>query len=406
MNMTEHAPGSPRRRITVALASLAVMGAAVGIFALLVATKKEAPQSERVQLGQLVEVVEVSRGPRKVTVEANGRALAAREIVVQPEVSGRVTWHAPHLAPGGRFKKGDAMFKLDPRDYRIALSARRADVSRAEVALRVERGTQKVAQKEWETFGGDSAVAQEDRDLALREPQLRAAEVALDAAKSTLEKAALDLERTVVKAPFDGVVVSASIGVGMVVGPQSQLGRFAATDEFWVTVAVPASVITRLDFPAGERLGSAVTIRYRAGDSRGEIRGELLRLLPDLDPQGSMARLIARIPAPLDQSPPLLLGTYVDVSVESEPLADVAEIPRAALQEGNVVFVMTKDETLELRPVEIAWELPKTLLVSKGLASGERVVTTQIGTPIPGMKLRVAAKAEPRKKLSQNARTP
>jgi RND family efflux transporter MFP subunit len=403
--MSEHAPGSRHRRLFVALASLGILALAGGIAFLLVATKKEAPQVEKTTLGHLVEVVTVERGAHKITVDAHGRAVAAREIVIQPEVTGRVTWHAPHLAPGGRFKKGEAMFKLDQRDYRIAVDARRADVSRAELELRVEQGTQKVAEKEWEAFGGTSPTAQENRDLALRMPQLKAAEVGLDAAKSSLDKASLDLQRTTLKAPFDGIVVTESVGVGMVVGPQSQLGRFVSTEEFWVTVSVPASAIARLSFPSEERPGSTVTIQYRAGDARGEIEGELLRLLPDLDPQGSMARLIAKIPSPLDQRPPLLLGTYVAVSIEADPLEDVAEIPRAALQEGDVVFVMTEDDKLEFRPVEIAWELPKSLLVADGLAPGERVIISQIGTPLPGMALRLA-EPEPKSKLSQRPETP
>src|SRR5690606_12797267 len=138
-----------------------------------------------------------------------------------------------------------------------------AEVSQAEVALRVERGTQRVAKREWEKFASDTPEAQENRDLALREPQLRAAEIALDAAKSGLDKARLDLDRTSVEAPFDGVVLSEDVGVGMVVGPQSQLGRFVATDEFWVTVSVPASSLSRLTMPEGETAGSAVTIEYR-----------------------------------------------------------------------------------------------------------------------------------------------
>lgn len=382
--------GDRRHRIVVAIASLAILGGAFAVFALFVATRDEPPVSERRPVGPLVEVVEVTRGRHEITVDAHGRAVAAREIVIQPEVSGRVVWHAPQLAPGGRFKKGEPMFKLDARDYRIAADARRADVSRAELELRIEKGMQAVAQKEWESFGASSPTARENRDLALREPQLRAAQVALDAAKSGLDKALLDLERTTVKAPFDGVVVLENIGVGMVVGPASQLGTFVATDEFWVTVSIPSSAVARLRFPTESSPGSAVTVRYRAGDVEGTIQGELLRLLPDVDPQGSMARIITRIPSPLDQTPPLLLGTYVSVAIEAEPLDDAAEIPRAALQEGDVVYVMTPEETLEIRPVTVAWERNRTLLVTEGLAEGELLVTSPIATPLPGMALRRA----------------
>lgn len=55
-----------------------------------------------------------------------------------------------------------------------------------------------------------------------------------------------------------------------------------------------------------------------------------------------------------------------------------------------MVYVMTPEETLEIRPVTVAWERNRTLLVTEGLAEGELLVTSPIATPLPGMALRRA----------------
>jgi hypothetical protein len=90
---------------------------------------------------------------------------------------------------------------------------------------------------------------------------------------------------------------------------------------------------------------------------------------------------------------PLLLGSFVDVAITARPIEDAVRLPRAALRNGREVYVMNDQSLLEIREVEIAWTEPDVVLITGGLAPGERIVTSRIATPVPNMPLRTAEPA-------------
>ena len=87
---------------------------------------------------------------------------------------------------------------------------------------------------------------------------------------------------------------------------------------------------------------------------------------------------------------PLLLGSYVEVEIAATRLTNVVEVPRSAVHEGNIVYVMAPDNTLDVRQVEVAWGRPDSVLVRSGLNEGELVIRSRLGTAVQGMLLRRA----------------
>jgi hypothetical protein len=189
------------------------------------------------------------------------------------------------------------------------------------------------------------------------------------------------------------MVVSESVDTGQLISPQSSVARLVGTDEFHVQVSVPVSALRTVSARTDDRPGSEAKIVQHAGDETIERRGEVIRELPDLDPGGAMARLLVRIENPLGKKGdlPLLLGSFVDVAIEAEPIEDAIRLPRVALRNGRNVYVMNDQDTLEIRDVEIAWTEPDAVLVTGGLEANERVVTSRIPTPVPNMLLRTPA---------------
>jgi RND family efflux transporter MFP subunit len=307
-------------------------------------------------------------------------------------VGGRVRAQHAQLVAGGRVETNDILLRIDARDYRLAVEASNADVNRAELELQMERGRQAVAQREWTSFG-DPEAGERGRALATRDPQLRTAQVGVVAATSSVERARLNLSRTTIRAPFNAMVTAESVEVGQVVGPQSQLATLVGTDEFWVQVSLPIASLANIT--VSETEGSAATIIQNVGEQRVERPGRVVRMLPDLDPSGAMARVIVAIPAPMEGPVPLLLGSFVDVEIDAPPLENVIEVPRAAVREGNIVYVMNAESRLETRRVTVVWGLRDSLMVSDGLETGEQVIRSQVGTALPGMLLRTADQAAP-----------
>lgn len=379
------------RRVLRVLLPVLVIGVGVAIFMALVRTKPEPSRVKTESKGTLVEVEEARAGSQRIVVEAQGAVVAARQVGITPEVNGRVAWTSDALVVGGRVSAGEPLLRIDPRDYRIAVQQRSAEVSQARLALEQEKSRKHVAEREWRLFEDESEDATElGRALALREPFVDNAEAAVEAAESSLQRARLDLSRTTLRSPFNAVVQSETVEVGQVVGPQAPVATLVGTDRFWVQVSVPMEALPWLRFPEGDTPGSAARIVQEAGRARQERAGRVLRLLGDLDPVGRMARVIVEVPDPMSDRLPLLVGSYVSVAMEGPEVEDVIEVPRVALREGDKVFVMAEDDTLAVREVELLWRRETSVLVEAGLEDGERIVTSRIPTPVEGMKLRVA----------------
>ncbi|MBT8450415.1 MAG: efflux RND transporter periplasmic adaptor subunit [Deltaproteobacteria bacterium] len=376
------------RRLKWAL-SIGVLLAAFAVAYVLVITKAEPPRAEKPLEGTLVDVIQIEASRHEVDLHAKGTVVPAQEIVLQPELGGRVIWQSPELVAGGRFKAGQPIVRIDPRDYQLAAESFRSQVNRAKLELRLEKRRGEVAVREWNSFG-EMDVSEEQRALAQRKPQLESTRLELKAAQSALKKAQLDLTRTTLRAPFNAMVVSESVDTGQLLSPQTTVARLVGTDEYHVQVSVPVAALRTVRARTNDAPGSETKISQRVGQETIERRGEVIRQLPDLDPGGAMARILVRIENPLGQAGdlPLLLGSFVDVEVGAQPIDDAIRVPRVALRNGRNVFVMNDLDQLEIREVQIAWSEPDAVLVTGGLQANERVVISRIPTPVPNMLLR------------------
>ncbi|MFW5876564.1 MAG: efflux RND transporter periplasmic adaptor subunit [Myxococcota bacterium] len=390
---------SKARKMLQPLLVVLVIGAGAGIMLWLKSTKPQADRVETEERGRLVEVSTVKRGRHEVAVRAQGTVMPARRVVIQPELNGRVVWQNSNLVPGGRLQKGDRIIRIDARDYALALESRKADVSRAKLELKLERSRQEVAKREWDEFGTPEEQEADGGTLALRDPQVKTAAVAVDSARSAYDQAKLNLEKTLLKAPFNALVMQENVDEGQLVGTQTQVATLVGTDRFWVQVSVPVDALPHIRTPDDEsdEGGSVVRVWQDVGGERVERTGRVLRILPDLDEGGAMARILVGIDDPLgleasdeETVSPMLLNSYVNVEIDAPPIDDVIQIPRTALRDGSRVYVMDEEGKLRIREVQLAWRQPDSVLVRSGLKEGEQLVVSRVPAPVEGMDLRTA----------------
>jgi RND family efflux transporter MFP subunit len=346
--------------------------------------------------GISVRTIEVHSTHQRVSVGAQGTVMAAREVSLQPEVQGRVIYRSESLVPGGRFKKGDLLLRIDPREYSIRAKQSASEVHQAEQQLLLEASRGKVAEQEWNIISDDEVP----NDVALRKPQMQEAEARRDLAAQARDLALLNVDRTALRAPFNGIVQNAHVNVGQYVSPAVSLGTLVGSDEYWVRVSVPVQQLGDIFVPgfnAKPDEGSDAVVWQSLESSRIERKGQVVRLFGDVDPMGRLARVLVQIEDPLGlmiatekRGLPLLLGSYVHVDIEGHQMADVIEIPRLAVHAGRYVYVYGKDDRLEVREVEIAWRRPTTILLRSGVADGDEIIVSRLGTAIDGLKLRRA----------------
>lgn len=383
---------------------LLVLGA-VSVTRQLIAGKDPPPRVVEERRATLVTAATAVRVRERPRIRAQGSVGPARQTTLQSEVVGRIVELSPRLEPGGLVSEGETLVRIDARDYRIAVAEARTNLDSARTNVDVERGRRRVAEREWNLFR-DELGADGDATLALREPQSRSADLAVEAAEVQLERARVTLGRTTISAPFDAIVLSESVERGQLLTQQNTVATLVATDAFWIEVAVPLDELPRLRIPGlHDGPGHDVEVVQQWGETRSVRQGRVLRLLPDVDASARMARVLVAVDDPLLRLPstreaqpealPLLLGSLVDCEFVGVEPVDLVPVPRLALRGGHAVWVMTPDDRLETRPVTIAWTTPDTALLSSGLQPGERFVTSSIVAPVDGMTLRVASGQDP-----------
>jgi RND family efflux transporter MFP subunit len=392
------ADGNDRKSLTakektalafVSILILAVSGAAV----FYMMTNKPKPERRRPEpIAPLVDVRQLVPSSQRITVPVMGTVVPATEVDLKARVSGEVVWTHPEFVAGGIVKKGEVLVKINPVDYELALTAKKAVLEAAIYDLKAEQGQQEIARTEWELLGlGDDASAL-DRELALRQPQLAAMEAKLEAGKAEVRQSELDLERTVIRAPFNAIIKSTSIDVGGQANLQATLAHLVDSDTFYVQALVPLDMLKWIILPEGPiSRASAAEVKSITGRNH---TGRVFKLMSDLEPNGRLARLLIEVDDPLDLKhpngtrKPMLLGDYVSAEIQGRTVEDVFLIEPENLRDGNSIYTVDSDDRIHIVEVDVVWRVADGALV-RGIDPTHRLVVSNISVPVEGMQVRI-----------------
>ncbi len=365
------------------------------------------PQTKKIKPQRPVPVVRtvaVQASSELVLFEASGTVIPARRVQLLSEVEGRIIEQNPELVPGGIIGGDDLVIQIDPLDYSLQVSERQAEVATAQYELEVEEGRQVIARQEWQILERELLGDKVSKTLALREPHLKNSRARLGAAESRLATAKLAEKRTTIRAPFTGLVLEEFVEKGQFVGRQTAIATLVATDQFWVRVSVPLSLLDRIRFPdkSGGAGSPALVIMEKGYGGKPTVReGRLFKMLADLDPKWRMARILVTVQDPLNvqklktigdknekDGGKILLDSYVKVRIDAGVLDGVYVIPREALREGDRLWLVNGKGLLDIREVKVLWRRVDEVLVDTHLAPDERIVVSRLQSPVPGMVLR------------------
>ncbi len=346
---------------------------------------KNKPQAKRKKISSMIPVVKTA--PLKVedlarVVPVLGTVIAEDDATLEAEVSGKIVFMNESLVEGSFVKKGDLLFSIDDSDYKLAVETAKASLLKAESDLRLEEGQQAVAKHEMELIGGaDVDVAY--RDLMLREPQLKTAQANLATAKAKLEVAELDLNRTKVLAPFDGVVLSVDASAGDFARSGKSLVSLADSSRYFIQCSLPISSLSA--FPNLDSVEYVANIELGDGSTRS---GVIYKMLPDLSKQGHMARLLISVKDPLENRA-LLIGEVANVELQGALVSDVSKIDRVNWRDGGVVWMIDAEGRLQICETELVQGTEDHVLVRVSAEPDWKLVTSNIFGPVDGMQLRV-----------------
>lgn len=379
--------------LVIILLCLAIIGLGVLGYLALVKSSPKARKRPPVKMVPLVQIQKISPQTQQVSIQAMGTVVPAKELVLKPRVSGEIVGVHPEFTQGGILRKGEQVIRIDDLDYKLIAAQKQSAVADADYELKLEMGRQDVARREWQLLNGDNPAQQADADLALRKPHLEKARSDLKAANAELEAAKLQLARTRIVAPFNGILRATNVEKGSQVAVQENLATLVGTDEYWVQVSVPVDRLKWVDIPNNQRdQGAEASIKYQGDAVR---TGRVVKLLSDLEAEGRMARLVVSVTDPLGlkspdkKKPALLIGEYVRVEIQGSKIEDAFRIPRSALRDNTHIWLADEQDKLEIRKVRTLWRDSRSVLIKDGLKPGARLIVSDLATPVAGMAVNV-----------------
>ena len=328
----------------------------------------------------------------ELKVHSQGSVAPSTVSQLIPEVSGRVTWTSPSLVAGGFFEAGQELARIDDLDYRNAQD-------RANAALR--RATAEVEHAKYE-YGRLRSLA--ERKLVSRsafENGLRAYRVTqatFEDAQANSEQAQENVKRTLLKAPFTGLVRSENIDIGQFASRGQAIATLYANDVVEVRLPIADRQLAFLNLPP-LRNGNfpedmQPTVKLSA-DYGGQVRqwfGKIVRAEAEIDTSSRMVHLVARVESSKD-SQDLSVGLFVTAEIAGLAVENIVRLPRSAIRNDNQVLVVDTENRLRFRDIQPLRLYRDNVLINAGLNPGERVCISTVQTAIDGMAVNPIAES-------------
>jgi RND family efflux transporter MFP subunit len=392
------------------LLSLAMLAGSAAVTTVLFLNRPPADIAEPVQAVVSVDVAEAVKQTLRIQVQAQGTVSPLQETAILSEVKGRVVEVAAAFNVGGFVSQDDVLLRIDPRDYQTNLLRAQAAIESAESNLAQEKGRTQVALREWQKLPKGSQRSQEAKDLYLRKPQLELAQAQLLAAHADLNTAKDNLERTIIRAPYDALIRKKHSDLGQFVSAGTPLADIFSVEFAEVRLPIPQSKLAYLDLPGltGYADGSPIDLYT---DVAGEVKhwtAQLHRTEGTFDERSRVLYTVARIQDPYGlhdtNKEPLRIGTFVNANIEGRELADIITLPRYVLRAGNFVWVVDESMQLRNRKVTLLRTGGDRIYISAGLDEGDLVSLTRLDNSFDGSRVQIQS-STPSNLLDQHGNT-
>jgi len=430
----------------------------IALFAVMKTNKKPPARLDSRERVHIVRVIPLERMQVVPRVKTYGYVEADRTWQAISEVSGKIVNVNDNLKKGHFIKKDEVLFKIDTTSYGLAETRGLADVMNVDARLReleqsrknterllaIEKKSLSSAGQELkrkrELFANEyisaSDLEKEERTFLAHQTTMNNLQNALDlipsqkkallaqkkSGESTVTERRLDVARTEIRAPFDCRLSVVNVELYQFAAAGTILLEAESIDRAEIPVSLsPKNFFTLLprEFRSSvEPLPDMETIRRSFGitakvrlpmdvDFPIEWNGTFSRISESMDPKTGTLTLYITVDNPYEKvipgkRPPLITNMYVQVELKGKPLPDRFVLPRSAVHEKNV-YISTPENRLEIRPVDIEFNMADMAVVSAGLKEGEILVLADLMPAVEGMLLKPVQAGDVLERLRQEA---
>ena len=302
--------------------------------------------------------------------------------------------------------------QIDPSDYETALSSAEARLLASQASLELARLTHERNQEIIE----EKLIPRAELDLSAA--NLKVAESDVQSAQASLDRAKRDLDRTWIKAPFEGRVLSQNVDIGQNVSPGIELADIFATDYAEIRLPLRNDHLDYISLPEAPDSGSImnpsffpeVRLTGKVGTQSTDWIGRVVRTQSAYDARSRELFVIAQIDSPFAQTKqsdlPLKLNQYVNAQIQGDRLKEVYVIPRSALRNNSEVIIINEEGTIARRSVKVVWKQGEDIVISEGISDRELLCLTPMLFASEGTRVKPLIEGEPLPTLEESPDRP
>jgi multidrug efflux system membrane fusion protein len=313
-------------------------------------------------------------------VKAIGNVESYNTVAVKSQVNGEIS--EVFFREGQDVRKGMLLFRIDPRPFEAALRQAESALARDRAqALNADAESQRYA-----TLAGKGFVSKQEYDRARTNADALNAVVQAD--EAAVENARLQLEYTAIMSPIDGRTGAITVQKGNVVKANDlPLVTINQITPIYVTFSAPEQDLANI-----KRYQESGGLHVEASVSQEGVRpvaGKLTFIDNKVNTQTGTILLKATF---ANQDHALWPGQFVEVLLTLTTERNRTIVPAPAVQtgqQGQFVFVVKDDKTVEMRPVTVARTVDRWAVIEKGVQPGEMVVTDGQLRLVPGAKVEI-----------------
>jgi len=417
----------------ISIRVLTVLVAAIFFAVLLVTFKPVAERQAPPVIGRLVEVFPVKSETVDMYIEAFGTVRPKDALSLVAEVRGQIRAISPSFEEGNFISRGTTMIQIDPRTYQLEVDRREVQIQQAEAEIKrlhqevrnlearidIAQTDVTLARKEYlrlKQLIGKKVISQSTLDkaqqqylasqerlqslenqLAIMGPMQEQYIAQRDMARVSLQAGQLDLERTVIAAPFDAWALEKAVEVGQHVAAGQYLGKIYSAGGLEIEIHIPVKEFKWLPADMGQNTFAKAEIIFEGGGTALTWQGHVVRTKAQMDEKTRTLPVVVEV----DENSitdakrstfRLRPGMFVRVRVTGNTIGQAYVIPRYLVYPDDVVYILEEDH-LRIKPVNVLRTYKESVIIDRGLAEGDLIIKTPLSSAADGMPVRVKPEA-------------
>ncbi|MFH1525935.1 MAG: efflux RND transporter periplasmic adaptor subunit [Bacteroidota bacterium] len=285
--------------------------------------------------------------PLQNIIFSNGTLISNEEVLIQSEISGKIT--QIQFEEGRRVKKNDLLIKINDAELQATL---KKNQSRETLARDKEFRYKQLLEK--------GLTSQQEYDVALSE---------LNSVFADVELTQAQIDKTEIRAPFNGVVGLRSVSLGSYILPQTKIATLQSINPMKVDFSVPQKYFSLI------KAGKSIFVKQSSTDKL--FNGKIYAVEPKIDQNTRTVQARALVPNDRGELTP---GAYIEIDIVLEELNNAVMVPTNVIVpdiEGKKIFIYKNGKAVPV-PVETGIRTEDEIQIVSGLNIGDTLIVSGI----------------------------